>query len=126
MPSSEERTAVRFEAGDSDASPLLTDEEIDHALSEEGDVRGAAALCLESLSRRFATQADVATGDLRLSYSRQSKALAERAEELRSSIQAASGPPFAGGISRADKEARAQNTDRAQPSFTRHQFDPCS
>lgn len=127
MASAEERTAVRFEAGDLDASaPLPADEQIDHALTEAGSVRGAAALCLESLSRRFALQADVSTGDLRLSYSKQSDSLAKRAEELRSTIAASSGAPFAGGISRGDKEARAADPDRAQPGFTRRQFDPCA
>lgn len=125
MATAEGRQAVRDEVGDVDAtSPLLSDEQIDRALAkEDDDVRGAAALCLESLSRRFALQADVATGDLRLTYSRQSDALAKRAAEIRSTLPGAAGAPFAGGISRVDKEARAGNGDRVQPNFRRQQFD---
>lgn len=125
MAAVDQRKAVRFEVGDIDAdSQILTDEQVDTALAEEGDdVRGAAARLLESLSRRYALQADVSTGDLRLTYSRQSEALAKRAGELRTT-QGTVGAPFAGGTSRSDKEVRAGESDRVQGAFTRGQFSP--
>ncbi len=126
MPTAEEIKAVRYEVGDFDAtSQILTDEQITYVLDEEGnDVRGAAARLLESLSRRYALQADVATGDLRLTYSRQSEALAKRAGELRTT-QGTVGAPFAGGTSRSDKEARAADSHRTQGAFSRGQFEAC-
>jgi hypothetical protein len=124
VPSPEEITAVRFKVGDVDSeAPLLGDEEIGAALEAEGSTEGAAAACADSLARRFALQADVHTGDLRLIYSRQSEVLAKLALELRKRVTAGSGPPFAGGISNADKEARVEDKDRTPGSFRRGQFD---
>ena len=127
MAVADEIQAVRFEIGDTDdASRFVADSQIEYALTEESSVRGAAAACLESQSRRLAQLADVSTGDLRVSYSGRANALAAQAKELRSRVTAAA-PPFAGGISRADKEARAEDSDRVQGGFERNQFDhPCT
>jgi hypothetical protein len=122
--SADELQAVRFEVGDLDAdAPALTDAQIEFALDAEGSVKGAAAACLESLSRRYAQLANVSTGDLSISYTGSSEALANCAAELRSKIAGNNAAPFAGGISRSDKAARREDADRAQPAFRRRQFD---
>lgn len=120
----EDITAVRFIVGDLDASsPLLTDEQIAATLeAAEGDHDLAALACLESLARRFALQADIATGDLKLTYSKAAENLAASAADLRARIVAGGGAPFAGGISRSDKETRRQNDDRNDGAFRRGQF----
>jgi hypothetical protein len=123
-PSLSEADAVRFEIPDTDeASPLVSDEEIAYALEEESGALGAAARCCESLSRKYAMQADVGTGDVKLTYSKAAENLAARAKELRTRAIASNGVPFAGGISAADKKARAEDEDRTQGSFQRGQFD---
>jgi hypothetical protein len=122
--SAEDIQAVRFEVGDLDPdAPALTDAHIEFALDAEGSVQGAAAACLESLSRRYAQLANVSTGDLSVSYGGRSSDLASRAAELRSRIAGNTAAPFAGGISRSDKEARREDADRVQPAFRRQQFD---
>lgn len=122
-PASSEKDAVRFEIPDTDESAqLIGDAEIEYTLEQEASVYGAAARCCESLSRKFAMQADIATGDIKLTYSKQAENLAERAKELRARAQGAHAP-FAGGISRADKEGRVESEDRVQSAFSRGQFD---
>lgn len=122
-PASSERDAVRFEIPDTDASVAwFTDEEIAYTLREESGSRAAAARCCETLARRFTEQADIATGDTKLTYSKQAETLATRATELRLRAQGAHAP-FSGGVSAADKEARAEDEDREQGSFSRGQFD---
>jgi hypothetical protein len=123
-PAAEDIAAVRFAIGDlAAAAPLLTDEQIGTALEEvEGDREWASVACLESLSRRYALQADIATGDIKLTYSKQAESLAKSAADLRARVVASKGGPFAGGISVADKEAREGNSDRVQGSFRRGQF----
>lgn len=122
-PGAEDITAVRFIVGDTDASaPLLTDAQITAALeAAEGDHDRAALACLESLTSRFSLQADIATGDTKLSYSKAAENLAKREGDLRARI-VAGGAPFAGGISRSDKETRRQDDDRNDGAFRRGQF----
>jgi hypothetical protein len=114
--------AVRFEIQDTVAgSPLLTNAEIEFALTRKETVVAASAECCLVLSRRFAAQADTALGSLKVTYSKQAEVYATRAKELLSYAQGAHAP-FAGGTSLADKQARAQKPDRVQPRFTRDQF----
>ena len=122
-PGADEKDAVRFEIPDTDqAMHLVSDEEITYALTKESGILGAAALCCEVVARRFAQQADIGTGDTKLTYSKQAENLADRAKELRARA-AGQGIPYAGGISQADKETQAEDEDRVQGSFNRGQFD---
>lgn len=114
---------VRFEIPDNiSEGHLFEDAEITYALEDEGSVLSAAARCCEIGARKYAQQADIATGDSKLTYSKQAENLAERAKELRARAQGAHAP-FAGGISKADKEGRAESEDRMQSAFSRGQFD---
>jgi hypothetical protein len=114
---------VRFEIPDTtEDGRLLDDAEIVHALNEENGFVAAAARCCETIARRFAMQADIATGDVKITYSKQAENLSERAKDLRKRVQGA-GIPFAGGVSRTDKENRALDEDRVQGAFSRGQFD---
>jgi hypothetical protein len=122
-PSLSDADAVRFEIPDTDESTqLVSDEEIEYALAEESGVRAAAARCCESIARRYAMQADVATGDTKVTYSKAAENLAARAKELRA-LSTSSVPPFAGGTSVSDKTNRSQDEDRTPGAFTRGQFD---
>lgn len=120
-PASSDRDAVRFEIQDTDESnPLLQDPEIEYALAQETGVLGAAARCCEALARRFASRADTVVGSLTETYSAMAAVYADRAKELR--IRSSTGAPWAGGLTRTDKDNRRQDTDRTQGAFARGQF----
>ena len=122
-PAANEKDAVRFEIPDTDESvKLVSDQEIAYALTQESGVIGAAAHCCEQLARRFSMQADVSTGDIKLTYSAQAENLADRAKELRLKAAGAH-PPYSGNQSRANKERMAEDEDRVPASFERRQFD---
>lgn len=109
---------VRTYIGDFDSSDyILTDEQIDFALSEEGSVRAAAALAADWCSAKFSRLADKSIGDLSISHGQKAKNYAALAARLRSTT-AATALPYAGGISQSAKETREADTDRVRPSFT--------
>lgn len=122
-PSADDKDAVRFEIPDTDeGAQLVSDEEITYALTLESGVIGAAARCCEIVARRFAQQADISTGDVKLTYSGQAKTLAVRAKELREQANGAHAP-YSGGMVRSRKEAFAEDEDLEQGNFRCGQFD---
>jgi hypothetical protein len=117
------RDKVRFLIQDTVvASAMLQDEEIDFMLIEYPNYKMAAANCADVLSSKFASAAeDRQIGNLRLRYADKSKKYADLANRLR--MQASKFIlPYAGGISKADKEAINDETDRVEPSFRRGQM----
>lgn len=111
---------VRFLSGDTNEnSHFIEDEEITFALTQEGNVRGAAALLLEHLAGRFSSAADKSVGPFRLSYSSRAKSYADRASALRQRGITIFAVPSAGGISIDGKSSRQADTDRVRPAFTR-------
>lgn len=118
-----QRDRVRFEVGDTDSTdPLLQDEEIAYAASQEPDDLGAAARCCESLSKRFARLADMAEGTFNIKLSQRSKAFVDMAAALRIR-QAKVALPYVGGESISDKTAIDADTDRVAPAFFREMMD---
>lgn len=119
-PSSSDRDAVRFLCGDTDTTnQLLTDEEIDWILTEESNVYLAAAQACGSIASTFASKADKSVGDLRISYESIQKQYADRSAKLQSRGAVRSAMPYAGGISKNDKETVEEDTDRVVPAFER-------
>lgn len=112
---------MRFEIPDTEEPFMLGDAEISYALEEEESLLGAAARCCEVIARKYAQQADIATGDAKLTYSAQAETLAKRAEELRLRSQGAQAP-YCGGQSVSRKESLAEDEGRVQPAFQRGQF----
>lgn len=115
-PASSPRDAVRFYCGDTDDNdPLVHDEEIDFLLAEYGGdtLRAAAAVC-DQLANRFARDVTKSGDGLSISSGERHRQFAERAKALRAQMreQKSRGIPFAGGISKADKEAREEDDDR--------------
>lgn len=135
-PSDSDVQAIRFEISDTDVNaPLLQDEEIAWTILDETGVAAqtpvsitggplylSAARCCETLSRRFAAQADTIIGALQLIYSKQAQTYATRAEELRAK-GIGMNAPWAGGQSIGEKIAYGENHDQVQPIFTRRKFD---
>jgi hypothetical protein len=111
---------VRFYLGDTDSTdPLVTDEEIDFALSEGGSVRAAASLCSDRLAAQYARLADLSEGQLKISYSQRYKQFREIAASVKSySRGRIISLPTAGGILVSDKDAAEADTNRVAPSFT--------
>jgi hypothetical protein len=131
-PSTSTKDAVRFEIQDiNENAPLLSDAEISYALTVEGvnspensnqyEVLEAGAHCMEALSRRFASIADRASGTLKITSTKRAQVYTERAEALRLRAQELHAP-YAGGISRPEKIAQAQNPDREGSMFRLRQF----
>lgn len=118
---------VRREIGDTVSSdPLLEDEEIEYALTAEGSsVLRAAARCCEFLAARFARETDASLGEYSESRSQKARMFAERARELRARASAVVSP-YCGGLSEAEKETAADDTDLVQPFFKRDMWDPTS
>ena len=97
----------------------LSDETITAIIALQPNVYLAAAMCAESLAGKYSSAVDKQVGDLRLSFSQRAKAWSDLAGRLRTSASRNSMfAPYAGGISIADKQASADDTDRVQPAFT--------
>lgn len=112
---------VRLILGDTDSTDvLLQDEEIDFFLTDEGSVEGAAARGAEAIAAKFSRRADVSIGD----YSEKLNQVADHyfklAEKIRKQESRMFAIPYAGGISKDDKETVRDNTDRVKPKFTKN------
>ena len=108
---------VRFLVGDTDSSDqLITDEEVDYAITEEGSTRSAAAMVADALAAEFARKADKQVGQLRIDLSQKAEAYAALAIRLRAR-SASLALPTMGGISISRKETVEADTDRVEPAF---------
>lgn len=123
FPLTANKDKVRFLIGDTDTNDHhVEDEEINYALESEGGVKPAAALICWSQAAKYAKQADKEVDDLRIYYSQKSEAFRELAEQFTSQSSAAAALtviPSAGGISKTQKQAMEDDTDRVEPAFTR-------
>lgn len=136
-PRSDLRQRVRWYLGDTDTTsneqvvdPLVTDVEIEFALGENSNnVIKAAAFCARYASMKL-LRGDVYAVKL-LDFSATSggnmsaKDLSDKYLELATRLESESHPPgiYAGGISIADKETTAANSDRVAPFFHRNMHD---
>lgn len=123
------RDRARMLIGDTDKNASLElrleDEEIDDLFliltgsatpaSLAGVYRGAIAAG-DALVAKFARKAEGSTGPDRLNPTNRVQELRTTLDRLRRQLAAMSSP-FAGGISVADKAARAADTDRPAPAF---------
>lgn len=116
-----EKDQVRLEIGDTDeTAQLLSDEEINHAISVESNNWGAAARCCEIIARSYLRKADVriGRGGTSITYTQQAQQYQDMATALRKRAIAMHAP-WAGGRSKSDKASLAQDTDAVQPIFTK-------
>lgn len=118
---------VRFLIGDTNTNArLFSDEEIRAILAAEPDTESAAVELLLSLAARLSTLVDKSVGDLRISYSQRAANYRQMAKDLATRSAAGTGSipvPYAGGISKADKETRRRNNDRVTPGFAKGAMD---
>lgn len=122
-PTTSDRDAVRLTLGDTDSGdPLLYDTEIDYYLTQGGSVVQASVLGCEAILARLARRVNVTvkgvSKDLTDQYTHYEALLPRlRRQATRGGITL-----FAGGISKADAEARRSDEDRQPPFFTRDTF----
>ena len=120
-PSSSGKDQVRFLVGDTKkCDQLLTDEEIEFLISQEGSVMKAAAMAAQSIAASFSRLSDETVGAVSVSLSQRSKQYFELAKklEVRSSLEGLA--PYSGGISVSDKEIQNSDPDRTTSIFKRH------
>jgi len=114
-------TRVRRLIGDTDSDDyLLSDADITEILTDNGDnITASAAEAARAIAALLARNEDITINESSLrganAYEQYVK-LADRLERQAAKVNAI---PFAGGISKADKEAREADTDRVAPAFTR-------
>lgn len=114
---------VRFFVGDTvSASPRLTDQEIEFALSEGGSPRQAAAICCDRLAAQFTSLVNTTVGTLRIEHSNRAQQYRDMAQALRAR-GAVFALPHGGGITVDDKSANQQDDTLVKPSFTVDQLD---
>ena len=114
------RDQIRWFVGDTDTDEqLVADEEITWAVTQNPDVRLAAAEVADAISRKFARYATVRTQDTAVDYTARAKQYRDVAAALREQYALRGAVPFAGGIGVADKRDREKDTDRVQPAFSR-------
>jgi hypothetical protein len=127
-PANSDSDHLRFLVQDTDeAQQLLSDEEITHLLSEaSADVRKAAGEAARVVSRRFARQADTATPELQVSFSRRAETYADLAADLLAepSTGASEKPEIAAPATiAADKAALVADTTITAPTFSQGMHD---
>jgi hypothetical protein len=116
-PASSTLDAVRFEIGDTlSTDPELSDEEITWVITQESNLKYAAAAACDRVAARYARKVEKSVGQLKLSMQQKFDQYLKLASRLRA--QGGSAPiPFAGGISVADKRTRQLDLDREQTTF---------
>jgi hypothetical protein len=117
-PAASDSAAIRFLIGDTVSSaPLITDEEIAWALTQNSNVYGAAEIIVNSLASKFATLSDVTVGPIKVVYTTRAENYLKMAKSFKYKAEAkASLDVYGGGISYADEETQNEDTDRIQPS----------
>lgn len=111
---------VRFLIQDTNiATAMLQDEEINFVLTDYPNYKLAACVCAETLSLKFASMPqEKKIGNLSLTYGDRAKKYSDLANKLRAQASKVL-LPYAGGISKADKNITNNDDDRVKPTFSR-------
>lgn len=119
------KDAVRFLIQDTnEADQLLLDGEIEYLLSTYNDApMNAAIQACEVITAKFSRMADEKVGAVAIQFSQKAKAYRTMADTLRARLARNDCGPFAGGISRSQKQATDQNTDRVRPDFRKRMME---
>lgn len=109
-------------ADTSSSNYRLENEEIQAYLDTYGNKYLAAASAAEQVAAYYGGRSDKTIGKLSISQGSGGARYQSLAKSLRREA-ALFGSVFAGGISRDDKEAERQDSDRVAPAFSVDQFD---
>ena len=122
-PTKSAKDAVRLMIGDTDqCDQLLQDVEIQYFLNQYNQsVYSASIRCCEVIMGKFTRMANEAVGSVRIDFSQKSKQYQVMVAQLRARL-AIDGDlqPYAGGISKTDKNMETLDSDRVKPDFTKH------
>jgi hypothetical protein len=115
-----EKDQIRTEIGDVDSqAPLLPDEAINWAITQERNYWASAARCAEMIARLFMRRVDVRLGrSMMITYSKTAEQYFDMARRLRCKAMGTVAP-YVGGMTVSDKVSIATNTGLVAPSFTR-------
>jgi len=130
-PENSERDAVRLLVGDTSTDDqLVTDEEIQYALSQSRTVPGAASFTANAIAALFSRDVDINVSGTSYSESQRAehyRALADRLSRMAASASprsGVSGPvPVVSGVSRSEMDSVRDDSDRVRPEFRRGMFD---
>lgn len=124
-PEESPKDAVRFLIGDTDENDkLLHDAEIEYLLKKYNNAPlNAAIRCCETIMAKFSRLADEKVGQVSIDYSQKAKGYLAMRDELRRRMMIETSAPYAGGISRLDKQINVANADRVKPDFTKQMMD---
>jgi hypothetical protein len=111
---------VRLNIGDRGSPPYLSDDEINHFLTEfSGDTDLASSAAASAIAAYFATMADQTTGRMSVSYGARAQQYRLIALDFGPSVpESAVAGVFMGGQSQSRRSASREDTDRVQPIFT--------
>ena len=119
-PSNSDLDKVRFLIGDTDQTDQqLQNEEINYLVSSEGSVNDAAIKACYTLAAKYSRQIDQKVGQVDYKCSQRIKSYLELAKRLEDQISDQPVAPYAGGISKSDKETNRLDDDRVKPKFTK-------
>lgn len=123
-PSTSTRDAVRFRLGDTSPNdPVFSDGEVDYLVSSEGSVSEAVIAGARTALARYARLVDEANESKDEKASKSHSQRVAQFQVLLLQLERGRGKRvsgiFAGGISRAGKEAQELDEDRVAPAFRR-------
>lgn len=111
---------VRLLIGDTnDQNQYLKDEEIAFFINETPDVYYAAHRSAMAISAKLSSGVDQKLGSTTEQLSQRVKHWNDLAVQLRRQAHVRSGVPYAGGISKTDKQTVEEDSDRVEPAFSR-------
>jgi len=129
-PESNDVDAVRLLVGDTDSDePLVSDEEIEFALSQTRTLPGAGSVTANAIAALFSRDVDLSVSGGNYSESQRSQHYRELAQRLDKQSQSA--PPRSGvsvpvpsisGVSRSEIHRVREDDDRIRPAFVRGMF----
>lgn len=111
---------VRTELG-SPSSDVITDSTLEYIIENETTLERSAARAARIISRHFSLKADKTLGEVSYDYQDRAEKWLEIAKDFENKVSAGV-KPYAGGISKSDKEAKANDPDMLDSFFTRDMF----
>lgn len=118
------RDQVRFLIGDTNEDDQqISDEEIDWTLDQQSNPYSAAALACRGLHSKYARKATKTVGDLSIQWAEIANNYRDLRKELEILATRHEGVPvpYAGGISKTDKDIEESDEDRVEPYFVTNQ-----
>lgn len=124
-PSKSDKDWIRWRLGDTDENEqLFSDQEIQAALDQEGDRNRALLVSAQALHAQYLRKVDSRMGELEFDYGQRAREIRRLIDQLEKEMLVASvAAPWAASISKAEKQAIEDDSDRTEPYFERDMHD---